>query len=126
VRAFIDKRAVERGDRPAAGFGALVSQLIDKVVQGQAFPSGFTDDLLTAYLYQWADSIDDGVKHWGEFGLAFTKAMFDPQSRRDLQNKVGSKFGADTLANTARGNAENAIGMLDVLLEELDDPNGDG
>jgi hypothetical protein len=126
IRDKVYTKAVERGDRPAGGFGGLMSTLLDKIATGQALPAGFTDNLLTAYLYQWADSIDDGVKHWGEFGYALTKAMFDPQSRRDSQNKRGAAFGPDTLANTARGVEENKVNFLHVLLDELEDPNGDG
>ena len=125
LRDKIYTAAVALGDR-GTDFGTLISNLVDKVVNGDSIPDQLEADLFKAYLYQWADAIDDGVRHWGEFGLAFTKAMFDPQSRRDLQNKIGAEFGADTLNNTARANAENAVSFLKVLIAELDDPNGDG
>src|SRR6185369_4630008 len=120
-------KAVEKGDRgPANELGDLVGTLLVDVVNGVTISDSLKADLFRAYLYNWVDEIDAGIRDWAAVGLAFTKALFDAQSRRDLQNKVGAAFGADTLANTARANAEAGVGVLGVLIAELDDPNGDG
>jgi len=53
-------------------------------------------------------------------GLALTKALFDPQARRDLQNEEAANDGPDTLANTLRAGTEASVGIIDVLLHELE------
>ncbi|MCW5625291.1 MAG: LEPR-XLL domain-containing protein, partial [Burkholderiales bacterium] len=108
-----------RGD-----FGVLVADVLDKLVNGVSIPPATLDNLFTAYLYNWIDNIDAGLANWGDFGLAITKAMFDAQARRDLQNEVGATEGDED--DILRENAENGVGLMDVVLEELDDPNGDG
>src|SRR5260370_883552 len=81
--------------RAEGKLGSIISNLIDLLAKGQPVDAAIQqvkDDLIREYLYNWVDEIDEGVRHWGELGLAFTKALWDPQSRRDLQNKVGEKF----------------------------------
>jgi Ca2+-binding RTX toxin-like protein len=131
LRDALYKEAVDRGTRTEAtstgSFGAQVAQVLDDVITGDTITQAQKDKLLHAYLYNWVDEIDEGVRHWAEVGLAFSKAMFDPQSRRDLQNKVGEDKGVDSGDETTlRSKAEDGVGVLDVLIEELDDPNGDG
>ncbi|MBL8533161.1 MAG: hypothetical protein JNL33_04830, partial [Betaproteobacteria bacterium] len=108
-----------RGD-----FGALVADVIDRIASGTTIPGTTLQDLFTSYLYNWIDNIDAGLAHWGEFGLATTKALFDAQSKRDLQNEEGEPYGAET--DITRADREDAVGMLSVVMNELDDPNGDG
>ena len=67
--------------------------MIDDLVNGVDLIDALKDDLFRAYLYNWVDEIDEGVRHWGELGLAFTKALFDSGSRRELQQKVGAETG---------------------------------
>jgi Ca2+-binding RTX toxin-like protein len=125
LRDKIFTEAVSRGDR-GPSLGQLVSNLVDKVVKGQSVSVPSLDDIFKAYLYNWADAIDDGIHNWASFGLAITKSLFDPQSRRNVQNKKGASKGADTLTNTARAQVEDAVGLKDVLISVLDDPNNDG
>jgi hypothetical protein len=78
-------------------------------------------EILHSYIQGWIDDIDEGLQNWSQFGLATTKALFDPQARRDLQNKNCADKGTDVIDPTdPRSVCENAIGMLDVLKEELD------
>ncbi|MFN0038401.1 MAG: LEPR-XLL domain-containing protein, partial [Burkholderiales bacterium] len=123
IRDKVEQLAISRGAREP--LGPLVSALVDNLAGG---PSAAPDPgrLLTAYLYNWVDEINEGLRNWGDLGLAITRALFDPQSRRDLQNKEGSSDGLDTLTNTLRARTEAGVGMLDVLIAELDDLNGDG
>lgn len=105
-------------------FNFLAADLIDKFIQGETPTEQELDDLYIGYLQTWINSIDQGLRHWSEFGLAFTRAFYDPQSRRDLQNKErGKKLGEDNLIGIEK---ENSVGIFDVLIEELDDPDGDG
>src|SRR5882672_2908776 len=120
----LELEAIERG--PRQDFAQLLLQYaaaqIDPLVTA---PS--TDQLLGAYFYNWVEDIDASVENWGDVGLAFAKAMWDAQSKRDLQNIVGDETGqADLPGNTIRRDAEAGVGVLDVFFHELDDPNNDG
>ncbi|PYR22394.1 MAG: hypothetical protein DMF94_04905 [Acidobacteria bacterium] len=124
LRDKIEMEAISRG--PRLDFVHVLAQMAaakagDPLVTAPSF-----NDLANAYLYNWVDDINAGVKDWGDVGLAFTKAMFDPQSRRDLQNDVGESKGADSLdSESLRSKAEDGVGVLDVLFQQLDDPNLD-
>jgi hypothetical protein len=112
LRDKLFKEAVERGDREAESLGDLIGELARRIVDGDSLTSdGFDGKLFKTYLYNWADEIDDGIRNWAVVGQAFTRAMFDAQSLRDLQNKVGAEFGADSDTNTARINAEKGVGI---------------
>ncbi|CAM5793933.1 LEPR-XLL domain-containing protein [Rhizobacter fulvus] len=130
IRASVLDKAVEKGARSTDtnDLGTLAAQLIDKLVNGDPVSDTFKADVFRAYLYNWVDEIDEGVRHWGEFGLAVTKAMFDAGSRRELQEKVGAATGFVDTADSAsiRSKAEDSVGLLDVIIAELDDPDGDG
>ncbi|HEY0989999.1 MAG TPA: hypothetical protein VGD80_23175 [Kofleriaceae bacterium] len=78
-------------------------------------------EVLNAYLSAWIDDIDDGLRHWSELGLASTRAFFDPQARRDLQNEECEHDGPDDTSSLLRANCEHGIGVLDTLLEQSDD-----
>src|SRR5262245_63638390 len=54
--------------------------------------------------------------------------MYDAGSRRELQQIIGNKTGFEDSSDptTIRSEAEDDVGVLDVLIHELDDPNGDG
>ena len=123
VRDKIEMAAIERGPRLdfAQTLAKLLASQVDPLVTAPSF-----DDLANAYLYNWVDDINAGVQDWGDVGLAFTRAMFDPQSRRDVQNNIGEDYGDDTLVNDLRAQHEDAVGIIDVLFNELDDPNNDG
>jgi hypothetical protein len=86
-------------------------------------PLDVADDLIinsigSAYIGAWVDDIQDGMEHWGELGLASTRALFDPQTRRDVQNEECHTFGSES--NLARINCENGISALDTLFAELE------
>jgi hypothetical protein len=81
------------------------------------------DDLIinnigSAYLGAWVDDIQNGMEHWGEVGLASTRALFDPQTRRDVQNDECHVNGSET--NLVRINCENGIGAVDTLFAEME------
>ena len=81
------------------------------------------DDLIinnigSAYLGAWIDDVHVGLQHWGELGLASTRALFDPQARRNLQNEECQFISEGTLA---RANCEAGVGAIDVLFAEADD-----
>ena len=63
--------------------------------------------------------------HWGEIGLAFTSALFDPQAGATCRTRWAPRVGADTLDNTLRADAEDNVGHDRRAADELDDPNGD-
>ncbi|NOS70321.1 MAG: hypothetical protein HOP33_10365, partial [Verrucomicrobia bacterium] len=123
LRDKIEMLAINRGAR--VSFGGLVSQFIGSIVSSSvSAPS--VGDLLTAYLYNWVDEINEALRNWAQVGLALTRTLFDAQSRRDVQNLLGASAGADTLGNTARAAIENSVGIIAVLIHQLDDPNHDG
>ena len=85
-----------------------------------ASPVDFADDIINniaeTYLEHWIEDVDIALRHWGELGLASTKALFDAQSHRNAQN-----FECRTIANetsVSRANCEDGVGMVDVLLYE--------
>ncbi|MEP7157786.1 MAG: right-handed parallel beta-helix repeat-containing protein [Chloroflexota bacterium] len=123
MRDGLEMAAIALG--PRIELGPLVETLIDKVVTGGTIEPSLVADLFRAYLYNWLDEINEGVRHWGEVGLGFTRALFDPQSRRDVQNEAAKTDGPDTLENELRADTEAGVGFMDVLLSKLDDPNGD-
>ena len=73
------------------------------------------------YIDNWIEDIDSGLEHWGELGLAITQALFDPQVKRDLQNEVATFEGDRTEQHPDRIEAENNVGMLDVVLHTTTD-----
>ena len=80
-------------------------------------------ELLYAYLNDWREELDDGIRNWASVGLAITDGIFAFQSRRDLQNDEGGNVGID--ADARRGDVEADISLVDTLLALLDDPNLD-
>lgn len=84
--------------------------------------------VLDAYVYEWIKDIDDGLAHWSELGLATTKGLFDPQTRRDAQNDICDSYGADILTSqdadeetNPRRVCEAGVGMIDTVLWASDD-----
>ena len=124
----LELMAIERGPRHDLGLVRGVCRLFHP---WRARSQPTMDKLFSAYLYNWVDDITEGIENWGEVGLAFAKAMWDPQSRRDLQQEVGDDVTDETgeLDNadpeSDRSKAEDAVGPLDVFFKELDDPDND-
>ncbi len=92
-------------------------EFIDFIV---AAVNDLLDGLFDAYLAAWIADIDEGLQHWSELGMASTNALFDPQARRNLQNDECANEGPDTVDNLLRANCEDGIGIVDVLLNEVD------
>ncbi|MEN8159733.1 MAG: calcium-binding protein [Myxococcota bacterium] len=82
------------------------------------------EGILARYLDNWIHQIDVGLANWGKLGLALNRAYFDPQVRRDLQNRPGSpgcgNRGPDALAGP-RADCEDAVSRLDVIVDETND-----
>jgi outer membrane protein OmpA-like peptidoglycan-associated protein len=123
LRDTIEDAAITAG--PRIELGTQVGDLLEQITNGTLPDLSTLDDLYRGYLYNWVDELNEGIRNWSDVGLALTKALFDPQSRRDLQNEVGESDGVDSLANDLRAETEAGVGVIDVLFEELDDPNGD-
>ena len=129
LRDALMKKAVQFGARGDTNeLATFASDLIEKLVTDVPITDAVKESLFRAYLYNWIDEIDEGVRHWGELGLAFTRTLFDSGSRRDLQQKIGEATGFPDSADptTIRSKAEDGVGILGVLVAELDDLNGDG
>ena len=125
----LEMMAIERG--PRHDLGLVLLEFAGSFIPGELVSQPTMDKLFSAYLYNWVDDITEGIENWGEVGLAFAKAMWDPQSRRDLQQEVGDDVTDETgeLDNadpeSDRSKAEDAVGPLDVFFKELDDPDND-
>ncbi len=102
------------------GISAVADAISAGVSAAEAVVKEAARFLLAGYIHAWIDDIDDGLKAWGELGLASTRALFDPQTRRDVQNDECGSKGADGLTGL-RANCEDAIGATDVLVEETND-----
>jgi hypothetical protein len=80
------------------------------------------DAVVDAYLAEWVKDIDAGLEAWPELGLALTQGLFDPQSRRDLQNEKCQYDGPDNADHDSlRGQCEDAVGGVSVVMEEAND-----
>ncbi len=82
------------------------------------------DGILARYLGDWIANIDDGLAHWGELSLALNRAYFDPQVRRDLQNRpsdpgCGSR-GPDAISGP-RADCESAVKSYAVIIDTTND-----
>lgn len=73
--------------------------------------------VLDAYVGAWIDDINEGLVHWDELGLRFSKGFFDPQARRDLQNDECHLKGSE--GSILRADCEDGVGTLDVILDEI-------
>src|SRR5262249_19425216 len=86
------------------------------------------------FAHYWINNIDAGLQHWAELGLATSRALFDPQAKRDVQNDEGQSDGPD-LADTpgvrgihgtpdmhdAQAGTANDINLSDVRRSLLED-----
>jgi len=84
--------------------------------------------VLNAYVRRWIEDIDTGLQHWGELGLAVTKGLFDPQTKRNAQNAECQYAGADIITSTpmewetnSRRVCEKGVGTIDAVLWSADD-----
>jgi hypothetical protein len=78
------------------------------------------DNLVETYLEHWIEDIEDGLKNWSDLGLASTKALFDPRSRRAAQDHI-CRNEPDDENSLLRRNCEDGVGPLDVLSYESED-----
>ncbi len=77
------------------------------------------DARLDAYFSAWIDDIDEGLAAWGELGLATTRGLFDPQTRRNGQNEDCSTLGPES--EPVRITCENKFGPIDAVVYSSDD-----
>ena len=94
-----------------AAFGTFVATTLDLAL----------DTIVDAYLAAWVEDIDAGLEAWPQLGLALTRALFDPQARRDTQQDECDHLGPDTTDETTlRSKCEDGIGAVDVVFHEAD------
>jgi hypothetical protein len=93
-----------------AGWDFVVGEL-EAAVKAAIWP------FVHAYLGNWVADIDDGLKHWNEFGLAFAKAMVDPQTRRNFQNEECEHVVGDL----ARDQCKQGVGIVSLVFHEEND-----
>jgi hypothetical protein len=107
---------------PIALAGLAGAGLIDSFEAFLAFAEDTLDAALhlvfNSYVAAWIDDIDFGLEHWGELGLAVTRAFGDPQALRDLQNEECQFEGSEDSLN--RANCEDGVGQVDLVLNEAD------
>ena len=101
------------------GFDIAVDSFEAFLAASEAITLDMAHLVLDSYLYAWVQDIDDGLRHWGEFGLATTRGLFDPQARRDLQNEE-CQFKGDE-SSLERAQCEDGIGILDVVEDQSQD-----
>jgi hypothetical protein len=84
-------------------------------------PSTAVDEIspVARYLEEWVKDIDSGLKDWPKFSLAITKALFDPQARRDAQNDECEGHGSEQ--SSSRATCEQGVGATDTLIFETHD-----
>jgi hypothetical protein len=71
--------------------------------------------LVMAYIDAWIDDIDTGLKNWSDLGLASTKALFDPRSRREAQDHI-CRNKPDDENSFSRRECEDGVGYIDTLV----------
>lgn len=109
----------------ALGFNVVINAISDFInLVTSALHDAFAL-VFNAYLNAWIDDIDQGLQHWGELGLESTRALFDPQTRRNLQNDPGldgcGSLGADVLdTTTVRSQCEDKMGLFHVVMHEIE------
>ena len=113
------------GQPPGADFNTLLTDYLAGLADANpATPTlAQTDELFLAYLRQWSGQIDSGIAHWSELGLAIAKGLFDAGPRRQIQNDEGANVGIDV--DPSRADIELEVGLVDVMLDVLKDPNQD-
>ena len=107
---------------PTQTFDQILASLLPTFTAGGTPAPALMAQLTMAYLARWSDDIDAGLAEWGRFGLATTNALFDPETHRYWENRLAGNDGIDS----NRGEDEAGVGLLDIVLGELDDPNRDG
>ena len=75
--------------------------------------------VVDAYLAAWVEDIDDGLRHWGNIGDAFAEGLFDPATRRALQDDECYQAGSGAESDLARASCEDAVGLVGTFLDTL-------
>lgn len=73
------------------------------------------DPLLVKYLENWSKDIESKLPEWNRVGTAITRSLFDPQTYRDVANKICQ---GDT--GISREQCEAKVGIDEVLSDQLD------
>jgi len=74
--------------------------------------------VLDAYLKAWNADIRAGLQHWAELGLGTTRALFDAQTRRAVQNEECRWDGDES--TQLRANCEADVGLGKVLSKQAE------
>jgi hypothetical protein len=123
-RALLPDGDVSDDSTPGTSFAAPVRWIYETLVRPDAFgaPTTKRGPLIDFFLGLQADLQESKAKldfdkgwidcaiidpDWGDLGLANTKALFDAQTRRNVQN---AECGHISEGTQGRANCENAIG----------------
>jgi len=108
IESFLENLGGELLDLLDLGLDGILELLKDTI--GQA-----AKPFVNAYLGAWVADIDDGLVHWNELGLGFSKAAFDPQVRREIMYED-----CDSLFGEANRDAcKEGIGLQKALLDPI-------
>lgn len=70
------------------------------------------------YVRNWIADIVSGLDAWPELGLKSSRALFDPQARRDAQNYLCESYGSET--QVQRRECELGVSATDTLFLAID------
>lgn len=109
VRGLRSSTITLRGCDPDALIGCLASgtDVADDLI---------LNDMFIAYLDAWIEDIETGLKHWPELGLQITRALFDADTKRDIQNHLCRNEGSEE--GELRRECEDKLGAVDYVTEE--------
>jgi hypothetical protein len=95
---------------------------VDSLEAFLAIVIGITEDLifavLDAYLAAWVSDINKGLRDWADFGLASSQGLFDPQTRRNIQNERCAVLGNE--GSGARADCEAEVTLTTALFEKVE------
>jgi hypothetical protein len=92
--------------------GALLDSTADLLEAG-------VEVIIDAYLAAWVDDIDHGLQHWSNIGNSFTSGLFDPATRRRLQDEDCYQAGSGDETDAARALCEDGVGLISTYLDTL-------
>lgn len=75
--------------------------------------------IIDAYMWQWIEDIEEGLKNWSNVGNAFTRGLFDPAAYREYQNEKCDQEEGDDVVEGPRATCEDSVDPLDTFLDVL-------
>jgi hypothetical protein len=72
--------------------------------------------IVAGYFKAWVDDIRAGLQQWDRLGLATSKGLFDPQARRNFQNKECANHGRES--SLSRAKCESGISTIAVIMDQ--------